>query len=220
MDTDAVFAACAANRRDVADLLEGLDTEQLAIPSLCARWDVRTVGAHLAAAAAPSMRPFLVAVLRHAGSLHRANDTVAREVARRPVAQVAALLRDNADRGFSPPLAGPRGPLTDVLVHAGDMRVPLELPHDPPGAHVRMGLEFVTGGRPYGFVPRGRLDGLRLVASDLDWSWGGGPQLTGRGVDLLMAACGRTAVLPRLGGEGVGVLARRLPGGRGDSHRS
>ena len=210
MDSETVFAASAVARRDVADLVEGLDEAQLATASLCAGWDVRTVAAHLASAVAPSGKAFLVAVLKARGNLHRANDAVARQDARRPVADLVRALRDHADSRFTPPVTGARGPLTDVLVHAGDIRVPLGLPHSPDRSHVLMALEFVTQGRPVGFVPRGRLRGLRLVAEDLDWSWGAGAPMTGRGVDLLMAACGRTALLPRLTGPGVEVLRSRI----------
>lgn len=114
MDSQAVFAACARERRAVADLLESLDERQLATPSLCAGWDVRTVAAHLAAALAPSKRSFLAAAVRHAGNLHRANDAVARQAARRPVADLVEILRRHADRRFAPPLVGPREPLTDL----------------------------------------------------------------------------------------------------------
>jgi len=37
-----------------------------------------------------------------------------------------------------------------------------------------------------------------------------GDHLEGRGIDLLMAACGRTALLPALTGPGVSALAGRL----------
>jgi hypothetical protein len=100
--------------------------------------------------------------------------------------------------------------LTDALVHAGDMTVPLGLPHDPAADHVRMALDFVTGGRPIGFVPRGRLTGIRLVADDLDGEWGEGEPVAGRGIDLLMAACGRAALLEKLRGVGAVTLAARV----------
>ena len=83
------------------------------------------------------------------------------------------------------------------------MRVPLGLPHTPDPADVAPALEFITTGRPVGFVPQGALRGLRLVATDLDRTWGDGDPLEGRGIDLLMAACGRTALLPALTGAGV-----------------
>ena len=205
-----VFAATAERRRAVADLLETFDESQLAAPSLCAGWDVRTVGAHLAQTAAPgALGEFLRDVVRARGSIHRANDAAARRAGRRPVARTVALLRERAESRFSPPMTGPRAPLTDLLVHEGDMRLPLGLDHGPEPAQVRVGLDFVTCGRAIGFVPRGRLRGLRLAAADLDWSWGDGLDVTGRGIDLLMAACGRAAVLPRLDGAGLPVLVAR-----------
>jgi len=207
-----VFPAVAAGRRSVADLLEGLDEQQLTSPSLCAGWDVRTVGAHLAGAAAPALGTFLVAVMRAGGRVHRANDAAAHRAARRPVAETVARLRQHADNRSAPPVTGPRAPLTDVLVHEGDIRLPLGLAYDPDAAAVRTALEFVTTGRPVGFVPRGRLTGLRLVATNLDWSWGSGPETSGLGVDLLMAACGRTAALPQLEGPGSRLLRERLGG--------
>lgn len=182
----------------------------MATASLCTGWDVRTVAGHLASAVAPSLTPFLVAVLRSAGNLHRANDAVARREARRPVADLVQTLRSRADSHFAPPVVGARGPLADVLVHAGDMRLPLGLPHDPRTTRVQLALDFVTRARPVGFVPRGRLRGLRLVADDLTWSWGEGALLSGRGIDLVMAACGRASVLALLKGAGVPTLRKRL----------
>ena len=210
MDTEAVFAASAVERRAVADLLDGLDERQLATPSLCAGWDVRTVAAHLVSAVALTGKDFLMPMVRARGNPDRANDLLARHVARRPVAELAELLRRHADSRFAPPVIGPRGPLTDALVHAGDMCVPLGLPHDPAPDAVRMSLDFVTGGRPFGFVPRGRLKGVGLVAEDLGGSWGAGEPVEGRGIDLLMAACGRAAVLARLRGPGAATLAGRV----------
>jgi uncharacterized protein (TIGR03083 family) len=210
VDKPEIVVASALGRRAMADLVESLGVEQLATQSLCGAWNVVTVAGHLAAAVSPSKKPFLMAILRHSGNFHKANDDNAQQWGRRPVAEIVAAIRDHADSPFEPPLTGPRAPLTDVLVHTGDIRVPLGLPHDPPAASVLTALEFVTTGRTIGFMPRGRLAGLRLVADDLGWSWGRGPTLAGRGIDVLLAATGRAAVLPRLDGEGVAVLAERL----------
>jgi hypothetical protein len=92
------------------------------------------------------------------------------------------------------------------------MRLPLALAYDPGRCAVRTALDFVTTGRPIGFVSRGRLHGLRLVATDLDWSWGAGPSTSGRGIDLLMAACGRAPVMDRLHGPGADQLCQRSGG--------
>ena len=208
---DGVFAASAAERRALADVLERLDDAQLATPSLCRGWDVRTVAAHLASAVLPAKGAFVLALLRSGLRPHVANDREARRLASRPFPEVVAALRAHADSRFAPPVVGPRGPLTDALVHAADVLVPLGLPHDPSPQAVRLALEFVTTGRPVGFVPRGRLAGLQLVADDLGWSWGRGDRVAGRGIDVLVAACGRPAVLDRLLGPGCAPLRRRLP---------
>ncbi|MFZ0225799.1 MAG: maleylpyruvate isomerase N-terminal domain-containing protein, partial [Mycobacterium sp.] len=42
MDRDQIFAATAQERRRIADLIDDLDEAQLATPSLCAGWDVKT----------------------------------------------------------------------------------------------------------------------------------------------------------------------------------
>lgn len=210
MDDDAVVAASAAERRWLADLVETLDDAQLDTPSLCTEWTVRDVLGHLVAAVAPSGRGFLADLLRARGNPHRANVLAARRVARLPVPDLAAALRAHAGSRFAPPVTGLRGPLTDAVVHAADVAVPLGLPHDPPAATVRLALDFVAHGRPLGFVPRGRLTGLRLVAEDLDWAAGTGAPVRGRGVDLLVAACGRPQVLGALTGDGVTELGRRL----------
>ena len=204
----AVYAASARERRGIADLLDGLGAAQLDTPSLCAGWSVRTVAGHLVAAVSPSKRPFLVELLRHRGNPHATNTAVARRFAALPVAELSARLREHAESRFAPPVVGARGPLTDALVHGGDMRVPLGLPHAPTPSDVRPALEFVTTRRPVGFVRRGVLRGLRLVATDLDWAWGEGDLLGGRAIDLFMVACGRTALLPAVTGTGTAVLLR------------
>ena len=51
---------------------------------------------------------------------------------------------------------------------------------------------------------------VRLVATDVDWSHGSGPEVSGPGEALLLAASGRPAGLPELDGEGVAVLRERL----------
>jgi len=214
MDTDAVHAATAAERRALADLLEGLSPQQWARPSLCAGWDVRTVVGHLVGALDPALLPLLVALVRCGGRLHRANDALAREAALHPPAELVRALRERAEERSSPPVTGPRAPLADVLVHTADIARPLRLPHDPPTAHVRPALDLVTTGRPLGFVARGRLRGLRLVATDAGWSWGTGAEVSGRGIDLLVAACGRPAALASLGGPGAAALADRVVAAR------
>jgi len=58
-------------------------------------------------------------------------DELARRRARLPAAEIADTLRRRAEHRLSPPLFGPTDPLADILVHGGDMRIPLGLPFHP-----------------------------------------------------------------------------------------
>ena len=209
MHAQEVEAATAAERHGVAEWLAGLDEASLRTASLCSGWDVRTVGAHLAVAVTAGLPAFFAQALRHCG-LHRANDAMARAFAQRPVSEIVGALRANAHRRLRNPGVGSYGPLADVLVHLGDMRLPLGLPYAPQPDRVLAVLSFLTSGRAFGFVRRQDLAGLRLVAEDVDFARGAGEQVHGRAADLVMAVCGRTAVLADLDGPGVELLAARL----------
>ena len=55
-----------------------------------------------------------------------------------------------------------------------------------------------------------RIRGLALRATDVDWTHGSGPEVTGPGEALLMAMTGRPAALDDLEGPGKATLAQRL----------
>jgi len=65
---------------------------------------------------------------------------------------------------------------------------------------------------PNPFVPAFRNSrGLRLTATDADWAHGvAGPTVRGRAADLVSVLGNRPAMLVRLGGDGVDVLASRI----------
>jgi uncharacterized protein (TIGR03083 family) len=209
VDREFVFAAVADERRQIASLLDRLDDAQLATPSLCAGWDVKTVAAHVVSTVTDGTPAFLRLALRRR-SLSRGIDELARRGARRPAAEIAVRLRGCADCRISPPLAGPLGPLADVLVHSGDIRIPLGLPFEPDPRLAALAMEFLTGRWPMGFVPAGRLSGIRLRANDICRVWGNGAEIRGPVAALMMAASGRTALLDLLDGPGLEALRQRL----------
>lgn len=209
MRTSDIRASTVAERRAIADFLAGLDEAALAVPSLCAGWGVRTVGAHLALAASGSVAGFFLTTVKYRGDFDRANE-LSRRMARRPISEIVQTLRRSAGRRLANPGQGSRGPLTDVLVHAGDMRRPLGLPHRPDLPRVKEVLLFLSGPRSVGFVARGLTKGLRFVADDAGFAFGAGPEVRGRAADLMMVLCGRGAVLPDLQGPGLDLLGPRL----------
>lgn len=205
-----VFAAVADGRRSIATLIEGLDPDQLAMPSLCAGWDVKTVAAHLVSDFTDGFWGFLVSGIRH-GSIDRGIDALARRRAQASAAEIAATLRDRADFHLSPPLTGPLSGLTDVLVHGADIRLPLGLPHRPDPQQVARVLDFLTSRTQFGFFPHSRLRGIALHDEDTGRTWGEGQPITGPGVALMLAVCGRTVAFDQLSGAGLAVLRSQLP---------
>ena len=87
---------------------------------------------------------------------------------------------------------------------------PSALPFSPDGQQVCWALDFLTGRRPLGFVPRGRLRGIELHSTDMARSWGHGDEIRGPAPLLMMAVAGRIDVLAMLEGPGVDVLRERL----------
>jgi uncharacterized protein (TIGR03083 family) len=204
-----VFAAVAQQRHQFASLIGGLDDAQLATPSLCEGWDVKTVAAHVVSTTLDGMPGFLQMAARH-GSLSRGIDVLARRRAQAPMAEIVGLLREHADQPVTSPIFGPRGPLADILVHTGDVRIALGLPFEPDLPHATLAMDFLTGRWPIGFLPLGRLRGIRLSAKDVNRSWRDGVEAIGPVAALLMSVCGRTASLDALAGPGSTLLRQRL----------
>lgn len=211
MNRDQVHAAIAEERRRIADLIDTLDESQLATESLCTGWDVRTVGSHLVSALADGTFRAMVLGWRRR-SLARALDELARRRAHWPAAEIAASLRALADRQYWRPPPQAPGLLAEVLSHSGDIRIPLGLPFEPDPQLTSIAMEFLTGPLPLGLVPRGRLRGIRWQATDIDRTWGEGPEIRGRAADLMMAAVGRSLVLDAVDGPGLALLRQRISG--------
>jgi uncharacterized protein (TIGR03083 family) len=208
MERAQIHTAVAEERRSIADLIDNLDKTQLATSSLCAGWDVKTVGAHLVSILADGTGKMMALGLRRR-NLDRAIDEMARREAHRPAPEIAASLREFADRRYwrSPPVAP--GLLAEILSHSGDIRIPLGLSFEPEPQLTAVALDFLTGPLPLGVVPVGRLRGIRWQATDIDRTWGKGPEIRGRAADLMMAAVGRTATLDALNGPGLSLLRQR-----------
>ena len=103
------------------------------------------------------------------------------------------------------------GQLADGCVHLRDCARPLGLPDDVSLDDWRLLLEWLAPG-VVGLVPKRRLQGLSLRATDQDWSWGSGPEVSGPSEALALAVTGRPAALADLTGPGVPDLRDRLAG--------
>ncbi|MGN9912136.1 maleylpyruvate isomerase family mycothiol-dependent enzyme [Phytohabitans sp. LJ34] len=210
MDSEESWRVIAGQRRALADLLEGLSPDEWERPSLCAGWRVRDVAAHIAMAPQVlSVRTMAVEALRAGGRFHRLNHDVAvRHAESRPTGRLVAELREHADSRRLPVVTSYRNILFDILVHGQDIAVPLGRAHPMPLAAASAGASRVWSmGWP--FWARRRLRGVRLVATDVEWSAGAGAEVDGPIGALLLLLTGRVSTaLPHLTGPGVPTLAR------------
>ncbi|MEJ8279296.1 maleylpyruvate isomerase family mycothiol-dependent enzyme [Pseudonocardia spirodelae] len=206
----AVHGLAAAERADLADLLDTLGTEQWVAPSLCAGWRVRDVVAHLIGYDVLGWRGSAAVAARSWVAARSANDAVVAAWSGRPVSELVAAVRAHLrPRGLTTGFGG-RIALTDCLIHHQDLRRPLGLPRTVPAARLAEALPFAMTAPPLG--ARQRIRGLRLVATDLDFRHGDGPEVTGPGEALLLAAAGRADALSELRGPGRALLERRTTG--------
>ena len=182
-------------------------------PSLCDGWTNHDVLAHLVVGCSAGAASVAAEMLRHAGSFDRANAALARSLAatRSPV----ELLDDFARLTERPRGLGryfpPRLFLGDHITHELDMVFALgREPAIPADALVAVLNTQVSVPNP--FVPAFRNSrGLRLSATDSGWTHGKrGPLVRGRAADLVSVLGNRPAMLGRLGGDGVEVLASRV----------
>jgi uncharacterized protein (TIGR03083 family) len=106
----------------------------------------------------------------------------------------------------------PPGPLDtrlgETIVHAEDIRRPLGIRYDyPMDAVVRVADFYKNSNLIIG--TKRRIEGLALQATDANWSYGTGPDVSGRMITLVMAMTGRKAVADELSGDGVATLQAR-----------
>ncbi|GAA3079729.1 maleylpyruvate isomerase family mycothiol-dependent enzyme [Streptomyces olivoverticillatus] len=195
-----VRAAIAAERRELADLFDALRTDQWNEQSLCAGWRVREVAAHMSMGFRLSLPATLGELVKARGNLHRMTDRVARrDAAAHSTTALAAFLRDNAHHPWTPPVGGLAAALGHDVVHGLDITVALGLDRRVPANRLRILLDEI---RPSGLKFFGAdLDGVRLSAEDLDWSYGSGSPVYGAAQDLLLLAYGRRLPEGRLRGE-------------------
>jgi uncharacterized protein (TIGR03083 family) len=210
MDEDAVWAATDRQRSSLADLLEDLREDEWDAPSLCAGWRVREVAAHLALAHTGTGAA-LAGLVRARGSFDRmVRDTALRHSAA-PSAQLVREIRAMVGSRRHAPGITHLEPLLDVLVHGQDIAIPLGRPRPVPsdaGAVAATRVWTMPWPMSATFAARRRLAGLRLVATDADWSAGAGERVEGPVGALLLLLTGRTAAaLGQLSGPGTARLA-------------
>jgi uncharacterized protein (TIGR03083 family) len=179
-----------AERTELAAMLGELRPEQWAAPSLCAGWRVREVVAHMTMPFRLKPQRFLLEMAKAGGNFDKMADRQARkDTERLSDAELLASLRENVAHPWKPPGGGVMGALSHDVIHGLDISVALGLERRPPVSRVGLILANMSDrNRNYFGVD---LSGVRLEATDLDFTYGEGTPLRAPAQDLLLVLCGR-----------------------------
>jgi uncharacterized protein (TIGR03083 family) len=195
-------------REDLVGLLETLTPEQWDAPTLCTRWRVREVVAHVIGYDGLPFTRLAALYLRGGFGINSVNAAEVATLADRTADQLLDLVREHVrPKGLTAGFGGQIA-LVDTLIHQQDIRRPLGKPRQIPAERLIRALSFGRFAPPVGAVRRAR--GMRLVATDIDWSAGRGPELRGPAEAILMAISGRPAALPELTGPAQPILTGRI----------
>jgi uncharacterized protein (TIGR03083 family) len=174
----------------LADLLAAAPAETWDAPSLCEKWQVRHVVAHVTMPARLTPEQFGAEMAAAGGDFAVLSDTVAERDGALPPAALLAALRSPVLHAWQPPGGGAAGALSHAVIHSLDVTVALDRPAVAPDEAVVAVLDQMVAadGRWFGLD----LTGIRLEAADVDRSWGNGTVVRADSDSLVALLAGRT----------------------------
>jgi uncharacterized protein (TIGR03083 family) len=202
----AVWSEVDKSRAELADFLDTLKADEWEKFSLCTAWKVRDVAGHLTMDVRP--RTVLPGIIKKGFRFDKFNDDAAHENGKKPPSEHVSELRNLIGKRIRPPFTKTKDVLTDTLVHTQDIKRPLGRPNTFPAERWVIVADFVKDHRFY--KTSKKRAGLKLKATDVDWSAGEGALVEGPIEAIVMALMGRTSALADLSGDGVETLRARL----------
>lgn len=197
-----------AERADLAGFLDMLRPEQWDAPSLCSGWRVRDVVAHVISYEEHGTADFVKRFARARLRPRHLNDVALADYSHRSPEALLEFLHSHLEpRGATARFGGGVG-LVDGLIHHQDIRRPLGMPRTIPTERLLYALPFAVTAPPLRGFWTAR--GVRLIATDLDWTRGKGPEARGTAEALLMTMAGRREAVRELVGPGATILQNRL----------
>jgi uncharacterized protein (TIGR03083 family) len=202
-----IWPVIHAERRALAADLRALSNADWAKTSLCTRWTVRDVAAHMTSAARLTPPAFFGRLAASGFSFEKLQDKgVAGNRGSSPADTLAGF--ESVLTSVKHPPGPPDTWLGETIVHAEDIRRPLGIKHAYPTEAVARVADFYKGSNLL-IGSKRRIAGLSLRATDTSWSHGTGPGVSGPILSLVLAMTGRKAALEDLEGEGVATLRER-----------
>jgi len=179
----------APTYQGLADLLSGTPGDTWDAPSLCDKWRVRHVVAHVTMPVRLTPAQFGAEMAAAGGDFAVLSDTVATRDASLPVADLLDQLRSPGLHAWQPPGGGATGALSHAVIHSLDVTVALDRPAVAPAEAVTAVLDQLTAAEGTWFGVD--LTDVRLEATDSDWSWGAGRLVRADSGSLVALVSGR-----------------------------
>ena len=182
----------APTYQGLADLLTDLprtDADSWDAPSLCEKWLVRHVLAHVTMPVRLTPDRFGAEMAAAGGDFTVLSDTVAARDAGLPLHDLLDQLRSPGLHAWQPP-GGAAGALSHAVIHSLDVTIALDRPPVAPEEAVIALLDQLTAadGTWFGID----LTDVRLEAADTAWSWGSGRLVRADSGSLVALLAGRT----------------------------
>ena len=201
-----VWPQLAAERSALVDYLPTLSDTDWARQSPCPGWSVRDLVAHIVAGAKTTPLTFGPSLAVSGFSFDKLAARGIRQQHDKSPTELISALRSRVHAKTLPGSAY----LGEALVHGEDVRRAVGAPPgDHPADHLVAVADYY---KKTGAPVRGkkRIEGLKLSATDVEWTTGSGPEVQGPLVLLIMAMCGRGFAIEGLSGPGKGQLASRV----------
>ena len=194
-------------RAQMVETLAALSADQWAVASLCEGWTVQEAAGHVLAAAEQTPVNFYKELISAGFKFDVFTDRAAKRLGAIGPDELIRRIQARTTTTNHPP-APVMAMLGEIVVHGEDIRRPLGLHHRAPeAALVALADNYKKTNILLG--AKRRIAGLKLNATDSDWVWGDGPQVSGPLISLILAMTGRTAAHSDLTGEGLATLQSR-----------
>ncbi len=200
--------ALQQERAALFDTVCDLSAAEWDTASLCDGWRVRDVIAHVNLGVTLKAPTVVGGLLVARGDFHRFMKRHAIKKGNRPVGVLLAESEMVAASSHNPPATKRVDLAIDVFVHHHDIAIPLGRSVPTDDARLRWMADGMVGAnKMIGSAQRTR--GLRLIATDIDWHYGTGPEVRGPVAALMVAASGRSALDDQLDGDGLAIVQGR-----------
>lgn len=208
MKKDLVWKHIHGERAQMVETLTGLPAEAWSTPSLCSGWSIQDLAGHILAAAEQTPANFYKELIAAGFRFNVFTDRAARRLGALGPAVLIERLRARTSTTNHPP-APVVAMLGEIVVHGEDLRRPLGITHKTPEEAL---IAVADSYKESNFLigAKRRIAGLRLRATDADWTSGDGPEVAGPMASIVLAMTGRREALGDLSGEGAETLGARL----------